>query len=131
MPAETILIVDDDPICLALAGIALRQAGFATCTAADGLEALEVLQNILPDLILSDIQMPNMDGFEFASRTRQIPRLCDIPMVALTAFTLPDTEQRAYAAGFNSYLAKPVTGDFLISHVRSYLDCANNSSTAA
>ncbi|MCU1236447.1 MAG: response regulator receiver protein [Candidatus Solibacter sp.] len=131
MPAETILIVDDDPICLCLASHALRQAGFTTQTARDGVEALDLLQTLLPDLILSDIQMPNMDGFELARRTRQLPRLCDIPLIALSALARPDAQQRAYEAGFTAYLAKPVAGAKLTCEVRRHLDRRSNSSTAA
>jgi CheY-like chemotaxis protein len=131
MPAETILIVDDDPICRAVARLALTQAGFATRTASHGQEALELLHTFLPDLILSDIQMPVMDGFEFARRTREIPRLCGIPMIALTAISGADPAQRVYDAGFNAYLAKPISSTGLTLQIRRYLAAAGNSSTAA
>ena len=131
MPDGTILIVDDDPICLMLASLALRQAGFSTATAADGTEALDLLQDLQPDLILSDIQMPNMDGFEFVRRTRQIPRLCEIPVIALTAFSGADSQQRAFDAGFNAYIPKPFTTAALTAQVRRYLERASNSITAA
>jgi CheY-like chemotaxis protein len=129
--AETILIVDDDPICLTLAGMALRHAGFAILTAADGMEALELLESLQPDLILSDIQMPNMDGFEFARHARLIPRFSDTPMIALTAFAATDTEQRLYDAGFTAYLTKPINSAGLVARVRQQLKEASNSSTAA
>ena len=122
MPAATILIVDDDPISLTVASLLLRQAGFATQTACDGMEALDLLQTLQPDLILSDIQMPNMDGFELARRTRQIPRLRGTPMIALTAFAAEDVEQRAYDAGFTAYMRKPVNGSGLAAGVRHFLD---------
>jgi CheY-like chemotaxis protein len=124
MPPETILIVDDDPICLAVAGLALRTAGFETRTAADGLEALDVLDALQPVLILSDIQMPNMDGFELARRTRQIPRFRNTPIVALTAFDAPDTEQRARDAGFTAYMKKPIHAVSLAARLRRLLEAA-------
>ena len=122
MPPETILIVDDDPICLAIASLALQSAGFETRTAADGMEALDLLQVVQPALILSDIQMPHMDGFELARRTRQIPRFRDVPMVALTAFDAPDTEQRACDAGFTAYMMKPVHAASLANRLRRFLE---------
>jgi len=122
MPAETILIVDDDPVCLTVATFALRTAGFTTASAADGMEALDLLQSLQPDLILCDIQMPHIDGFELARRTRQLRRFRDIPMIALTSFDSPDTERRAYAAGFTAYLRKPVRAAALAARVRSFLD---------
>ncbi len=121
MPAETILIIDDDPICVTVTNLALRQAGFSTRTATDGMEALDLLQFFQPDLILSDIQMPNMDGFELARRTRQISRLRDTPMIALTAFASADAEQRAYDAGFTAYITKPVSGGTLAAYVRRFM----------
>jgi CheY-like chemotaxis protein len=122
MAAETILIVDDDPICLTIASFALRTAGFTVKTAFDGMEALDLLQTLQPDLILSDIQMPNIDGFELARRTRQIARLRDVPMIALTAFDAPDTEERAFAAGFTAYMKKPLQPGMLAARIRRFLD---------
>jgi CheY-like chemotaxis protein len=131
MPGETILIVDDDPICLTLASIALRHAGFAILTAGDGLEALDLLESVEPDLILSDIQMPHLDGFEFARHARKIKRLAGIPMIALTAFASPDMEQRIYEAGFTAYLDKPINSAGMVARIRRYLGRSSNSSTAA
>src|SRR4051794_25040058 len=122
MPAQTILIVDDDPICVAVATMALRQAGFVIQSAVDGLEALERLEAVQPDLPLWNIKSPNLGGFDRARRTRQIPRLRGIPMVALTAFLGVETEQRAYAAGFTGYLTKPINAGSLAAHLRSFLD---------
>ena len=122
MPVETILIVDDDPICAAVASLALRQAGFTTQSATGGRQALEILKTLQPALILSDIQMPEMDGFELARRARQIPWLRDIPMVALTAFTGQATEQRAYEAGFTDFMTKPANAAALALCIRRLLE---------
>jgi two-component system chemotaxis response regulator CheY len=122
MPAQTILIVDDDPICIAVASLALRQAGFTIQAAADGVAALERLETLQPDLILSDIQMPNMDGFELARRARSMPRFREIPMIALTAFAGPATEQQAYDAGFTGYMAKPISASSLALRIRGFLE---------
>ena len=79
MAGETILIVDDVPVNLKLAGAILKREGYTIETAEDGEQALEKLRTLLPDLILSDIQMPVIDGFELARRVRQDERICDIP----------------------------------------------------
>ena len=121
MRAETILIVDDDPISLTVARLVLSQAGYLTETAADGLEALAALQRAVPDLIVSDIQMPNMDGYEFARRVREIPRFHATPLIALTAFATKESEQMAYDAGFSAYMTKPVTAAALAAGVRRHL----------
>jgi two-component system chemotaxis response regulator CheY len=122
MPSETILVVDDDPICRTLSRLVLTQSGFTIHTASDGMEALELLESLRPDLILSDIQMPNMDGFELARRTRQIARFRGIPMVAMSALTDPQTEQRAFAAGYSAFLPKPVSGPALAGFIRRHLE---------
>ena len=122
MRSEIILIVDDDPICLTLARLVLRHSGFTIQTAADGREALDLLQTLQPDLILSDIQMPNMDGFELARSIRQISSLCDIPMIALTAYATKEAERLAYDAGFTGYMTKPISSGALAANIRRYLE---------
>ena len=122
MLGEMILIVDDDPISLTFVRLVLCQAGFTTQTAGDGMEALDLLQTLQPDLILSDIQMPKMDGFELARRTRQILRLRDTPMIAFTACDNRETEKRAYDAGFTAYMTKPVEVGGLATGVRRFLE---------
>jgi chemosensory pili system protein ChpA (sensor histidine kinase/response regulator) len=121
MPGQSILIVDDDPICLAIASMTLRQAGYTVQSAVDGIDALERLETFQPDLILSDIQMPNMDGFELARRTRSIPRLRGIPIVALSAHSGAATAQQAHEAGFTLYLSKPVSATVLANRIRALL----------
>jgi CheY-like chemotaxis protein len=124
MPAEVILIVDDDPISLAVAKLVLAHSGFAVQTAGDGPAALELLQTLQPDVILSDIQMPRMDGYELARRVREIPRLRETPMIALTAFATKASEQSAYAAGFTDYMTKPVNTTGLAAAIRTLLERA-------
>ena len=121
-PTPVILLVDDDPICLAVASLVLRQAGFTVHSAADGADALQQLQTVRPNLILSDIQMPNMDGFELARRTRLIPHFRDVPIVALTAFDGQATVQQALDAGFTSYMAKPNGITSLPTRIRGFLE---------
>jgi two-component system chemotaxis response regulator CheY len=130
MPGETILIVDDDPICLTLASIALRHAGYSILSAGDGLEALELLESVEPDLILSDIQMPHLDGFEFARHARKIKRLAGVPMIALTGLGGPDVEQRIYEAGFTAYMNKPITSVGLVARARRHLSRPSTSTAA-
>jgi CheY-like chemotaxis protein len=122
MAGETILIVDDVPVNLKLAGAILKREGYTIETAEDGEQALEKLQTLHPDLILSDIQMPIIDGFELARRVRQDARICDIPMVALTALALKSGEERAREAGFDGYLTKPIDTRTMGLRVREYLD---------
>ena len=122
MAGETILIVDDVPVNLKLAGAILKREGSHIETAEDGQEALAKLETMQPDLILSDIQMPVIDGFELARRVRQDERFREIPMVALTALAMKAGEERAREAGFDGYLTKPIDTRTMGLRVREYLD---------
>lgn len=122
MAGETILIVDDVPVNLKLAGAILKREGYTIETAEDGQQALDMLETLQPDLILSDIQMPVIDGFELARRVRQDERFRDTPMVALTALALKAGEERAKEAGFDGYLTKPIDTRTMGQRVREYLD---------
>jgi len=122
MAGEVILIVDDVPVNLKLVGAILRREGYTVEMAADGEEALERLRTLDPDLILSDIQMPIVDGFELTRRVKQDERLRHIPVVALTAVALKSGEDKAREAGFDGYLTKPIDTRTMGIRVREYLD---------
>lgn len=122
MAGETILVVDDVPISLKLTGILLRREGFQVVTAPDAEWTLELLGSIHPDLILVDIQLPGMDGLELTRRVKQNPETQDIVVVALTACAMKGDDQRAFEAGCDGYITKPVDTMTLGSRIREYLD---------
>jgi two-component system, cell cycle response regulator DivK len=122
MPGEVILIVDDVPVNLRLVGAVLRREGYAVATATDGEQALQMLRTLDPDLILSDIQMPVVDGFELMRRVKQDARLRHIPVVALTALGFKMGEEQALQAGFDGYLTKPIDTRTMGLRIRQYLD---------
>ena len=128
MAGEVILIVDDVPVNLKLAGAILKREGYTVETAEDGEQALEKLRTLHPDLILSDIQMPVIDGFELTRRVKQDERLRHIPVVALTALALQAGEERAREAGFDGYLTKPIDTRTMGQRVREYLDRRHSES---
>ena len=82
---ETVLVVDDDPFSARLLEIELRAAGYDVRVAGDGVQALEAAQDRCPDLVLADVMMPNMDGFELTRRLRQDPRTVSVSVIMLTA----------------------------------------------
>lgn len=108
MPAERILIVDDNAINLKLAQIALGLEGYDVRTAADAIEAQNVLKGFEPRLILMDIQLPGIDGLDLTRRLRADPRTQDIRIVALTAYAMKGDEEKMLAAGCDGYIAKPI-----------------------
>ncbi len=103
-----ILIVDDNPIDLQLAGELLAASGFEVRGAADAEEAQGLLAERIPDLIVTDIALPGMDGLTFTRKLKADARLGHVPVVALTAFALRGDEERAAAAGCRGYIVKPI-----------------------
>jgi CheY-like chemotaxis protein len=103
-----ILIVDDNPIDLKLASEILKVHGFEVDVAADAEEAQRILLGRVPDLIVTDIALPGIDGLTFTRRLKADERLRHVPVVALTAFALQGDEERAAAAGCRGYIVKPI-----------------------
>ena len=122
MATETILIVDDVPLHLKLTGILLRREGYTVVTAADAEQALAILNTLHPDLMLIDIQLPGMDGLELTRRLRQNAGTRDIVLVAYTACAMKGDDQRAFDAGCDGYITKPIDTMSLGSRIRGYLE---------
>ena len=116
-----VLVVDDTPDNLALMSALLR--GYYTVKVANGGErALRVVaQGPLPDLILLDVMMPGMDGFEVARQLHLDPRTRDIPIIFLTAKTAPEDEQRGLDLGAVDYITKPISPPIVLSRVKNHL----------
>jgi two-component system cell cycle response regulator DivK len=104
-----VLIVDDNARSRELIRTVLENVGYAVSEASDGREGVRVAQQVQPDLILMDLQMPALDGFGTLEAIRGDPRFADLPIVALTASAMQGDREKALGAGFTSYLSKPVT----------------------
>jgi CheY-like chemotaxis protein len=108
MQGMTILVIDDNPVNLRLAAEVLRSEGHRVLRAEDAEEALALLDLQLPDLVLTDIALPGIDGLELTRRIRADPRLRHLPVVALTASAMKGDEKRVLAAGCDAYISKPL-----------------------
>jgi len=114
-----VLIVDDDPDAREVVSVALAECGAQPAAAASAREALRVLEEVHPDVLVSDIGMPGEDGLSLIKRVRALDsRLAAVPAVALTAYAGEDDERRALAAGFQRFVAKPVALEELAAVVR-------------
>jgi CheY-like chemotaxis protein len=122
MPSEAILVVDDAPVNLKLTGILLRKEGYDVHSAVDAEQALDLLETFHPDLMLVDIQLPGMDGLELTRRIKRDDRTRDIVVVALTACAMKGDDQKAFQAGCQGYITKPIETGTLAGRVRDYLD---------
>ncbi len=103
----SVLIVDDEPDNLEVVALYLDFIGATVKIARDGQEGLEMLKTFHPNLILLDLAMPKMDGWEMRAALRENPLARDVPTIALTAHAMPTDKDRVRDAGFDGYLAKP------------------------
>ena len=113
-----ILIVDDDPILRELTGVFLHNEGFDTLEAADGLEALARMEAIKPDLVVLDVMMPRMDGWQFC---RELKAHYDIPVLMLTAKGETANKVKGFQLGTDDYLVKPFEPLELVARVKALL----------
>jgi two-component system cell cycle response regulator DivK len=126
-PGPLVLIVDDNEKNLKLARDVLRAAGFRTLDAVNGAEALTLATEYLPDVVLLDLRLPDMDGVDVARELRDRTRTRLIPVVALSALRRPGDTNELHAAGFAGYLEKPISVAAFPDEVRSY--CPRGAST--
>jgi two-component system cell cycle response regulator DivK len=108
MAAPLILIVEDNDKNLKLARDLLQHQGFQTLEADTAAAGISLAEQCVPDLILMDIQLPDMDGVTALRRLRESADTSSIPVVALTAFAMAADRERLLAAGFDGYIAKPI-----------------------
>ncbi len=113
-----VLLVEDDETLQVTTRLVLQRHGFRVTTADDGIDGLEKLATVTPDVLLVDVVMPRMDGITFVRRARE--RL-DVPAVVLTARDLPHDQLAGFEAGADDYVVKPFDGDVLAARLRAVL----------
>ena len=119
--AEVLLIVDDDVDTLRLVGLMLQRQGYTILTANNGQQAINMVVEEQPDLILLDVMMPGMDGYEVTRHLRGDPNTADIPIIMFTAKTQLDDKVTGFEAGADDYLTKPTQPRELFAHVKAVL----------
>jgi signal transduction histidine kinase len=126
---KKILYVEDDPGNRLLVRHLLQEAGYTVVEAIDGLSGIKAAREEQPDLILMDINIPGMDGYETTTRLKTLPGLSDIPIIALTAMTRDGDRERALTAGCDGYLTKPLDADRLPGQITQFLNGFRESVT--
>jgi two-component system, cell cycle response regulator DivK len=116
-----VLVVEDDPLNLKLIRDVLEYRGFDVLTATSGEEGVVAALSDSPDLVLMDLQLPDIDGHEVLLRIRADPQCGGMPVVAVTAFAMKENIERATAAGFDGYIAKPINVHALPDQVAGFL----------
>ncbi len=116
-----VLIVDDNPTNLRLIYGILETRGYRLLEATSGAQALGILERERPDLVLLDIQMPNLSGTEVARHVRNNPRMAHLKLIAVTALAMPGDRETILASGFNDYVAKPYRIADVLSTIERWL----------
>ena len=131
MANDSVLIVEDTPVNLKVMRVLLSRQGFDVHTATTAEEALEALEAFTPRIVLTDIQLPGMDGLELIRRLKSNPATHDTIVLAVTAFAMKGDEMRAFEAGCDGYVTKPIDTRTLPILIRQYLDQGRGTSQEA
>jgi two-component system cell cycle response regulator DivK len=119
--SKRILAVDDQEDNRRILRDLLTSAGYEVIKATTGEDAVTTAETQVPDLILMDIQLPGIDGYEATRRIKANPRLRQIPLIVVTSYALSGDDAKAYSAGANAYVSKPFSPRALLAKVREYL----------
>jgi two-component system cell cycle response regulator DivK len=119
--SKCILVVEDQEDNRRILRDLLGNAGFELIEAESGKDALSAVIKKRPDLILMDIQLPQMDGYEATRRIKSNPEMKEVPVIAVTSYALAGDEAKARAAGCSAYVSKPLSPRALLAKVREYL----------
>jgi len=118
---KRILVIEDTEDNRQILGDLLSNAGYELIEAVDGLEGVATAEREQPDLILMDIQLPGIDGYEATRRIRKIPALAKVPIIAVTSYALSGDEAKTRDAGCDGYVAKPYSPRQLLAKIREFL----------
>ena len=116
-----ILVIDDEDASLKLVTLHLSRAGYAVQECIDGIRALGAIAAAPPDLIISDVQMPELDGYGATRQIKALPGLAATPIIAVSSFAMKGDEEKARAAGCDDYVPKPYSPMQLLGLVQGYL----------
>lgn len=125
-----ILIIEDNPANMLLMVYLLKAFGHEPQESSSGVMGLQLAKSVKPQIILCDLQLPGMDGYEMARRLKADADLKPIPLIAVTAYAMVGDREKALASGFDGYIAKPINPETFVSEVETYLR-SGGSSTAA
>lgn len=118
---KKILIVEDNDLNLKLFRDLLTAHSYEVIETKDGLEAIAITRDVRPDLILMDIQLPEISGLDVTRRIKADESICHIPIIAVTAFAMKDDEEKILAAGCEAYVSKPISIMPFLNTVRRFL----------
>lgn len=115
-----ILVIEDNEQNRYLLTFLLEQRGHQVSVAADGVSGIEMARALVPDLILLDIQLPAMHGYDVAAALRRCPGLQQVPIVAVTSYAMPGDREKALESGCDGYIEKPIDPDTFVNDIQAY-----------
>lgn len=127
MPATKILYIEDDFQNRVLVRRVLEASGFSVIEAETGAEGIQLARKLKPDLILMDINLPEMDGYEVTAHLKKLDTLAHIPIVAMTANVMKGDREKTQNAGCDGYIPKPIDVDRLPEQINQFLSPKNDS----
>lgn len=119
---KKVLVIDDTEANIQLCSFILKKKGHEPIEARNGLEGVDSAINQKPDLILLDIQLPDIDGLEVAKRIRSSEKEAKTPIIAVTSYAMPGDREKIMKAGCNGYLAKPINVDEFMTEIDKHLE---------
>ena len=128
---KTVLIAEDNPTNRELLRELLEMRGYIVSEACDGQEALAMVEQATPDILLLDIGMPLLDGFAVVRKLRENPRFTSLPVVAVTAYAMQGDREKIMNSGFDGYLSKPVNSSSLVQELDRLLTHPNARGVAS
>lgn len=128
---ETVLVVEDQEDNRRILSVYLEYVGYRVVSAVNGAEGVATAREQRPSVIVMDISMPVLDGYQALRLLREDPELSEIPVIALTAHALSTDREAALAAGFDSYLAKPIEPRLVAAEVRRIIALSGDGATPA
>lgn len=119
---KTVLVIEDNEQNLYLVNFILGRHGYGVRAARDGVSGIDMAAADIPDVILLDIQLPLMDGYDVARQLRANPRLSQVPIIAVTSYAMAGDREKAIEAGCDGYIEKPINPDTFMAQVEAYLE---------
>lgn len=118
---RTVLLIEDNEQNRYLTCFLLERNGYRVVSAEDGVRGIQLAIELVPDLILLDIQLPSMDGYEVARTLREIEALKQTPIIAVTSYAMVGDKEKALASGCDGYIEKPINPDTFIAEITRFL----------
>lgn len=119
-----IVVIEDNHANLELIKFLLECSGYEVFAACDGLQGVALVPQVRPDLVICDLQLPALDGYQVLAQLRQVPDFAHVPVVAVTAFSMPNDRQKVLTAGFDGYISKPIEPETFVSQIGAFLPAA-------